>query len=203
MSPITIQIFSDYICPFCFLGKAIIRELEKEFTLNVQWLPFELHANTPREGMRWDTCFTGMNHENFFNNVVTRGKNMGIDLRIEPHPLMYNSHLSLQAGEFAKDHGAFDAFHDALFTAYFHHGQNIGDLKTIIAIAKQQGLDSQALEKALRENTYGSRLQEVASVAKERGISSAPTFDIEGLERIIGPKSPDVFRRAFAKHWVS
>ncbi len=199
MPAIKIQIYSDYICPFCFLGKAVIHELEKEFPLNVEWLPFELHPNTPAEGMRWDTCYTGMNYENFFNNVVNRGKNMGISINITPHPLMYNSHLALQAGEFAKEHEMFDSFHEAMFDAYFHDGLNIGSIEIIVALARRTGLDSQALEAALHENIYAPRILELAAMAKEKRISSAPTFEIAGCEKITGPKAPDVFRAAFQK----
>lgn len=197
MQTITITIYSDYICPFCYIGKGLIDILEKEFSLSVDWLPFELHEKTPAAGRLWSDLYKGMNYENFFNNMTGRGEEAGIVFT--PQPMLYNSNMALQAGEFAKENASHGAFHDAVFKAYFVDCRNISELENLKAIADEVGMDAQALESALRDGKYAPRIEEVAAEAKKKGISSAPTFEIQGYGNIIGPKPLEVFRTAFAE----
>jgi predicted DsbA family dithiol-disulfide isomerase len=194
MKPIRIDIYSDYICPFCYIGKGIMDRLGQEFALEAEWLPFELHPKTPLEGIKWGDVYQGMNYENFFNNMTGRGEEAGI--RFNPQPLMYNSRLALQAGEHAKEQGRHEAFHDAVFRANFIHGRNIGELGVILELGAGAGMDAAGLEHALRSGRHEARLAQVAELAKAGRIGSAPTFDIQGHGRIIGPKPLEVFRAA-------
>lgn len=194
MQSFMMTIYSDYICPFCYLGKGIIDVLRKNFPLDVEWLPFELHTSTPAGGVEWEKLFTGMNHENFFNNMSQRGEHLGI--RFTPNHVMYNSNLALQAGEFAKELGRHEAYHEAMFTACFVDCRNIGYMETVLDIARGVGLDSAALGKVLLEKAYAYRISEIAELARSNGINSAPTFEIAGYGRIIGPKPIERFREA-------
>ncbi len=194
MNPIKITIYSDYVCPFCYLGKGIMGILKGEFALEEEWLPFELHPKTPPEGIRWNDLYYGMNHESFFKNMDSKGEHL--DIHFNPQPIMYNSNLALQAGEYAKEFGRHDAFHQAMFTGNFVDCRNIGSIAVIADIAARVDLDPRDLEEALRENRYAARIIEVAESAKESGINSAPTFEIQGGGRIIGPKPLEVFQAA-------
>lgn len=54
-----ILVFSDYACPFCYVGKGIIDELKKEFEIEDEWMPFELHPEIPQEGKKVSELFPG------------------------------------------------------------------------------------------------------------------------------------------------
>ena len=59
MDPVKIVIYADYIWPFCYIGKGIVERLKQEFSIIEEWLPFEIHPDTPPEGARWKDYFPG------------------------------------------------------------------------------------------------------------------------------------------------
>ena len=192
MNPVKITIYSDYIWPFCYIGKGIVERLKQEFAIIDEWLPFEIHSDTPPEGVLWKDYFPGMNPEAFFRQLDARGKKMGV--RFGPQPLMSNSCMAMQGGEFAKDNGKYDAYHEAVFRAFFTDCKDIGNRSVIIEIARGIGLDTAELDAALERNTYLHRLQAATREAKANGFSAAPTFVIDGYGSISGAQPIDTFR---------
>ncbi len=144
--------------------------------------------------MRWEDYFPGMNAPVFFRQLDQRGRTMGI--RFGPQPLMSNSREALEAGEFAKAHGRYDAYHEAVFKAYFTDCKDIGQRSILLEVARQAGLDAPALAAALDAGTFGSRLEETSRAAREMGISAAPTFVIDGSKTIRGAQPIETFRTA-------
>ena len=192
MTPIKITIYSDYIWPFCYIGKGIVERLKQEFKIIDEWLPFEIHPDTPQKGVFWKDYFPGMNPEAFFRQLDERGKKMGV--RFGPQPLMSNSCRALEGGEFAKEHGRYDAYHEAVFRAFFTECKDIGNRSVILELAMNVGLDAAALDAALESNTYLPRLQATTREAKANGFSAAPTFVIDGHGSISGAQPIDTFR---------
>ncbi len=134
-----------------------------------------------------------MNPEAFFRQLDERGKKMGV--RFGPQPLMSNSRTAMQGGEFAKDHGQYDTYHEAVFRAFFTDCKDIGDRTVILNIANSVGLDAVALDAALESGIYLPRLQETTKKAKANGFSAAPTFVIEGYGSVSGAQPIDTFRK--------
>jgi predicted DsbA family dithiol-disulfide isomerase len=167
--------------------------LKQEFKISDEWLPFEIHPDTPPEGVLWKDYFPGMNPEAFFRQLDERGKKMGV--RFGPQPLMSNSSMAMQGGEFAKEHGKYDAYHEAVFRAFFTNCKDIGDRSVILDLAKGVGLDAVALSAALEDGIYMPRLQEASRMAKMKGFSAAPTFVIDGHGSISGAQPIDTFRK--------
>ncbi len=166
--------------------------MKQEFTIIDEWLPFEIHPDTPPEGVLWKDYFPGMDPEAFFAQLDTRGRKMGV--RFGPQPLMSNSRLAMQGGEFAKEHGRYEAYHEAVFRAFFTECRDIGDRSVILELARSVGLDAAALDGALERSTYLPRLQAATSMARANGFSAAPTFVIEGHAAISGAQPTDTFR---------
>ena len=189
-----ITIYSDYIWPFCYIGKGIVEKLKEEFTITDEWLPFEIHPDAPQKGVLWKDYFPGMNPEAFFRQLDQRGQKLGV--RFGPQSLMSNSREALEGGEFAKEHGRYKAYHEAVFRAFFTDCLDIGNRKVILDVARKVGLDAIALDAALEENIYLPRLQETTRKAKEKWITSAPTFIIDGYGNISGAQPIDTFRSA-------
>ena len=135
-----------------------------------------------------------MNPEAFFQQLDERGKKMGV--RFGAQPLMSNSREALEGGEFAKKHDRYDAYHEAIFRAFFTDCLDIGNRQVIMDVARKAGLDEKALNAALEKSTYLPRLRETTDKAKKLWISSAPTFVIEGYGNITGAQSIDNFRAA-------
>lgn len=109
-----------------------------------------------------------------------------------------NSKLAIQAAEFSRDQGRFDAFHDAVLQAYFAAGMDIGDREVILQLGKETGLDTQALEKALIEERYVPKMKEMQEEAAKAGVTGVPTFVLGTKRTIVGAQPIEVFRKAIA-----
>jgi predicted DsbA family dithiol-disulfide isomerase len=142
----------------------------------------------------WKDYFQGMDHVAFFQELDGRGKELGV--RFGPQPLMSNSRQALEAGEFAKEQGRYDAFHEGVFKAFFTDCKDIGDRAVLRNVAQKAGLDIAALEVALDAKTYLPRLTETTAKARENWVRAAPTFIIEGYGPITGAQPVETFRKA-------
>ena len=133
-----------------------------------------------------------MDTEGFFARLDTQGKSMGVRFNLQP--LMSNSRLALEAGEFAKSHGVYDKFHAAVFRAFFTECKDIGQRDVILNIAGSLGLDTDQLTLDLENHTYLNVLEETTQSARNLMVSAAPTFIIDGLKPITGAQPLDSFR---------
>lgn len=156
------------------------------------WLPFEIHPETPQEGVLLKDYFPGMNPEAFFRQLDERGRKMGV--RFGPQPLLSNSREALEAGEFAKQHGRYDAYQEGVFSAFFTHCKDIGRREILLEVADIAGLDSGELNSILDAKRYLPRLEETTRAARSMGIGSVPTFMIEGYGIVTGAQPLDSFR---------
>lgn len=168
--------------------------MKQEFLIIEEWLPYEIHPDTPQEGVLWVDYFPGMNPEAFFRQLDGRGKKMGI--RFGPQPLMSNSREALEGGEFAKEHGRYEEYHEAVFRAFFTDCKDIGNREVILDLARSVGLDAEELNAALEAKIYLPRLKETTRMARNSSISAAPTFLIEGYGSIVGAQPIETFRAA-------
>ena len=168
--------------------------MKREFPIDDEWLPFEIHPDTPPEGVRWADYFPGMDPEGFFRQLDVRGKPMGI--RFGPQSLMSNSRQAMEGGEFAKIHGRYEAYHAAIFKAFFTDCRDIGSREVLLDIAQTVGLDRQAFAAVLDSRTHVSRLADTTRRARGGGITSAPTFLIDGYGTITGAQPLGTFRTA-------
>ena len=108
-----------------------------------------------------------------------------------------NSHRSLEAAAFAREQGVFDAYHRALFNAYFGEGRDIGDVFVLSELGVAIGLEAAALEEALAAGHYTALVNEATEEARGSGITGTPTFIFEDGERrlpIVGAQDYAVFQ---------
>ena len=138
-----------------------------------------------------------MDTEGFFARLDTQWKSMGVRFNLQP--LMSNSRLALETGEFAKAHGVYDKFHAAVFKAFFTECKDIGQSEVILDIAGSLELDTDQLTLDLENHTYLNVLEETTQSARSMMVSAAPTFVIEGLKPITGAQPLDSFRTLLKK----
>jgi len=189
---ITIVAYSDYVCPWCYIALERVDRLQREFPVDVEWRPFELHAETPRGGVRLAGRLGGRTRAAAYaRNIVGLAHDSGITLRMPE--VLANSHLALEAGEFAREHGGFDAFHRALFAAYFEQGRNLGDADALCDIARSAGVDDQGMGQALADGHYTELIDRHTAAAREDEVISTPTFIFSGGFRLTGAQDYAVF----------
>jgi len=127
-----------------------------------------------------------------YRNLRKSGDRLGI--QFGNVQLLSNARMALAAGEFARDCGKFDAYHEAIFHSYFTKARDIGLWETVREAAQAAGLNTVELKKALDEDSYLQRLSAVTDEAHRSGISSAPTFIINNQYRIVGAQPVETFR---------
>lgn len=171
--------------------------MKKEFRIRDEWVSFEIHPETPPQGVLLFERFPEAVLNRIFQNIRAAGTSLGI--RFGELSLLSNSRPALEASEYARDQGHYDSFHAKVFHAYFTDTRDIGSLDVLLDLARADGLDTDELKTALEERQYASRLNEALAEARQLGITAVPTFIIDGGERIIGAQSLDVFREKLRK----
>ena len=181
-----VTVFSDYICPFCYVGNARLDRLREYFELKVNWCFLEIHPETPAIGRPVSELGYDPDHWSQMMEVLeTMIREEG--LPYAGHAFTANSHLALLLAESLKEEGAetFYPFHRQLFTSYFADAENIGDKQVLARVAGVAGVSSQALDRAWSEERYEIRLKQYDAAARELGVAATPTFFV-GRERLNG-----------------
>lgn len=199
----SIDVYSDMVCPWCFLGK---RRLEAAFAerpglaVDVRWRPFELNPDMPALGVDrgeyMDRKFGDSARVRATQDRLAElGRALGIDYRFEAITRVPNTRA---AHALARAAGARQgAVIEALFQAYFEQGRDIGDLGELERIATAAGLDGRVSRAAL---TAATALAEVAAeegASEELGIRGVPLFVFAGRWTVSGAQEPATLLAAF------
>jgi predicted DsbA family dithiol-disulfide isomerase len=189
---LSIVAYSDYVCPWCYIGLERIERLQREFPVDVEWRPFELHPETPRSGAHLTGRLgSSARAAAYTQNIIGLAEESGIPMAMPR--VVANSHLALEASEFAREQGGFDAYHHALFAAYFEQGRDLGDVDVLCEIARSAGVDDQGLRQALSDGRYAELIDRVTREARADEVLSTPTFVFEGGFRMTGAQDYAVF----------
>jgi predicted DsbA family dithiol-disulfide isomerase len=196
-----IAMFSDFICPFCYIGFQTMRKLKPEFNLELEWRGFEIHPERPPGGVSTDRVYGPPDSEMrrvTWARISSLAQEAGLTMKSPD--LLANSHAALLAAEYARDAGASEAedFEERVYRAYFEQGANIADVELLKKLADEAGLDPQAAAEATCSPKYELRLKNNALVAHSRGVSGVPTFFI-GDFPLIGAQSEQAMRMLVAR----
>ncbi|HAA12319.1 MAG TPA: hypothetical protein DCE41_11705 [Cytophagales bacterium] len=181
---IDITVYSDYICPYCYVSMGALHKLQEKYDLNITWKGMEIHPDTPDEGMLLTDFFKDADVPNMLAGLKTRAEEVGLpfgDLQI-----LSNSHDAHTAAEFARAQGKLEEFHVAMMKAYFGDTKNIGEMEVIMEVAKEVGLDLLKLEEALVTSAYEDDLMQDLADARQWGITGTPTLIINEQYKVVG-----------------
>ncbi len=167
-----------------------VDRLEREYDLEVEWLPYELHPEVPAEGMPVEQLLAPAYRERVEAGVAVLAREAGLVLRRPAR--MANSRLALQAAEFARDAGAFGAVHVALFRAHWEEGRDLGALSTLRGIIASAGLSVDGLTEALERGSYAARIDRTRKEAASLGIDAIPAH-VAGSYLVLGAQPYAVF----------
>ncbi|MDQ7782052.1 MAG: DsbA family protein [Desulfomonilaceae bacterium] len=179
------------------MGKGLVEKLKREFSIQDEWVSYELRPETPPEGIPLTRRFSPEDLHRIYENLRRTGEPLGIifgEVKVTS-----NSRSALQAVEFARDRGHFHSFHNRVFYAYFTDTRDIGNVEVLLDLAQEDGLDPAELQRALAEGTYLSRLFHARRDADALGVTAVPTFVVDGTHKIVGAPSPDLFRKRLAE----
>jgi predicted DsbA family dithiol-disulfide isomerase len=176
---VRINVWSDYVCPFCYLEEPVLDRIRAEYgpTVDLQWRAYELRpAPVPTLDPAGEYLRTVWNQ-----SVYPMARQRGMMLRLPP--LQPRSRRALELAEFARAKGRFDEIHRGLFKAFFEEGQDIHNLETLVAIGAAGGLDGEMARAALEQGLYRERVIQDEREAADLGITAVPAVMIGRADR--------------------
>jgi len=200
-----IDIFSDVICPWCYIGK---RRLEKGLAglaprPRIRWRAFLLNPDMPRDGMEREEYLarkfgTQARGRDLFAAVSQAGAGEGIrfafDL-IRRTPSTVDAHRLIATTD--DDPALQDRLVDTLFQAYFEEGADIGRTAVLLQVAARAGLPGEETAAFLATDNGADDVQADNALAHSLGITGVPCFVIDDKYAISGAQAPEVFHRLF------
>ena len=199
---IEIDVVSDTICPWCYVGK---RRLERALAgfdadeVRVRWHPFQLNPDLPREGMdRAEYVaakFGGAEAARaVYDRIREAGAEEGIAFAFERMPRTPNTFASHRVVRFAAREGRQDETVEALFRAVFMNGRDIGDFETLVDVGAECGIDPVALAEHLAGAEEADALRAEEERSRRMGVTGVPFFIIGGRYAVTGAQDPAVLR---------
>jgi len=200
-----IDIFSDTICPWCFIGK---RRLERALqerpqgNLTVRWRAFQLNPDMPAGGMErsryLELKFGGpLNAQAVYTQIEAAGRQEGIAFAFERLRRTPNTIESHRLIRFALKQAREDAVVQALFDAYFLRGEDIGDREVLVAAAVTAGIGAEAARAFLESDLEAEAVRAEDMAARRAGINGVPCFVFNGRHALAGAHPPEVLFQLF------
>lgn len=201
---LSIEVISDIVCPWCYIGKRRLDAALKEFadpTVAVLWKPFQLTPELPPEGVDrkayMEKKFGAESAREMQAHITELGRADGIDFqfeRIEYSPNTFHAHRLIWN---ARQEGHQDTAVEALFRAYFIEGRNIGDQAVLADIGREIGISEDRLHSFTQRNEGAEETKQEISEAYQRGITLVPYFTINQDHWIEGADTVETFVQAF------
>lgn len=207
MQRIVIDVVSDMVCPWCYLGKArldlALAEVQDEISVDINWRPYQLNPDYPPEGVdqkaELEKKLGGKERVDQIHGTLTElGKEVGIDYNfdsIKVGPNTLDAHrLSLWAHSEGRE--LQDKIVTALFKANFEEGRNIGDHAVLIDIAGENGMDGELVRRLLSSDADKDTIKAEIDAAQQMGVSGVPFFILDQKYAVSGAQTQDVLINA-------
>ncbi|HEY7377171.1 MAG TPA: DsbA family oxidoreductase [Steroidobacteraceae bacterium] len=197
-----VEIYSDAVCPWCFIGKRRFDQARRQrpgLALEVQWRAFELNPGLPATGMdREEYLLAKFGDRERLHHMQEQlretGTSLGIQFRFDRIGRTPNTRAAHQLLALAAEHGLQDPACDALFSAYFAEGRDIGDRQVLAELSAQLGLDA---PDSLDEGRLQDRVLADENLARDWGITGVPTFIFDSRYALSGAQPAEVFVQFF------
>ncbi len=206
MKALKIEIYSDLICPWCYIGKKRMEDglkmLGPGVSYEIHWRAFELNPDMPAEGMdrksyrsakfgSWERSLA------MDRDVTANGAAAGLDFHFEKIERTPNTFLGHRLIWFAHKQGKQNEINDALLHAYFSEGRDVGATQTLVAIADDTGLDAGEVAAFLASDEGTEEVRAEERQARERGLTGVPFFMVNGVPAFAGAQLPEHFAEVF------
>ena len=179
-----LEVFSDYVCPWCYLGSARVTRLQEDWDIDVRIVHFPLHLETPEEGQSLEQLFAGRDVD-----VAQMQERMAAIMRTEgleygDRRMTYNSHRAQQLASWAITQQGGEAIHQALFVAYFVEDVNLADIDRLVDIAAGIGLDPDRAREVLRSRRFRQMVSADWEHSRQLGVTGVPTYRVGDREAV-------------------
>ena len=203
---VRIEIYSDTICPWCYIGK---RRFERALgerpavEVEITWMPFQLNPDMPSEGMHRQSYLSSkfggaQAAQSIYAPIVEAGHDERIEFNfdaMEKTPNTLDSHRLIHYA--ARQPEGQGAVVEALFLHYFESGEDIGDTDVLVECAVDAGLDGAQARAYLDSDEDRGKVESQDVMARQMGIQGVPFFVFDGKYAVSGAQPPEVIAGVF------
>jgi len=180
MNDLALEVFTDYVCPWCYLGDARVKKIKNNFDIKIKLVHFPLHPETPQEGRTLLELFQSNPDDIKEKNIRMKGLMDQEELPYIDRTHTYNSRLAQEVGAWAETMQKNTPIHDNFFEAYFVKGLNIGLEEVILDVVSNSGLDINEARSVIKDRTFKKNIDEDWKKSNEYGVTGVPTFVYSG-----------------------
>ncbi|MFD1142883.1 DsbA family oxidoreductase [Larkinella insperata] len=204
-----VEIWSDVMCPFCYIGKrkfeAALEQFPHKDAIEVVWKSFQLNpametqpdkniSEYLAETKGWTIGYARQMNDYVTNMAAEVGLHYDFDKAVVANS--FNAHRLVQL---AKKHGKGDAMEEQLFKAYFTEGLNTADHQTLLKLGTDIGLDADDVQQVLASDQYTADVKRDISESRQIGVTGVPFFVFNQKYAVSGAQAPETFLGALNK----
>ncbi|MDB2224702.1 DsbA family oxidoreductase [Halorubrum ezzemoulense] len=184
----TITVYSDYVCPFCYLGRQSLSQYQenRDEELAIDWRPFDLRSQKRRPDGTIDHSVDDGKDDEYFEQAKQNVRRLADDYGVEMDLDIAEDVDSLPAqivSYYLREHHDYEtwlAFDEAVFAALWEDGEDIGDADLLAELAVDAGAEADEVRSALDDETLRETVRERFTEAQREGITGVPTFAYDG-----------------------
>lgn len=203
---IKVDVVSDVVCPWCYIGKRrlekAIDNLKGQVEVEVEFHPFELNPDMPKAGknqkMHLTNKFGGADrYKQITNNVAKVAAEEGLKFAFDKQEISPNTRDAHRIIRYAKSEGKQAVVKEAFLKAYFEEGTDLSKNENLVAIGTKAGLNAEKISSLLTSDEGLVEVELDEQMNSQRGISGVPYFIINNKYGVSGAQPSDVFEKAF------
>lgn len=205
-----VQIWSDVMCPFCYIGKKnfekALAKLSFKDEVEIEWKSYQLDPTlesdttgiTINEYLSQKKGLPMSKIQEMQQNIMDIGAKAGIQFNQE-NAVVVNTNTAHRLIHFAQEKGKGNEVEEALFKAHFTDEKNIADVKELRGIAESIGMDGDTVESVLNSDAYGYEVNQDLMEAKNIGVSVVPFFVLNDKYAVSGAQPAELFEEALTQ----
>lgn len=209
MTPIQVEIWSDVMCPFCYIGKRQFEKALADFpgrdSVSVEWKSFQLDSSIKtdptKKAVEMLAAKYGWSLEQArqaTSRVAKMAENEGLSFDMD-NTKVINSFDAHRFTHLAKKHGRQNEAEEKLFSAHFCEGKSTADHETLVSIGSSIGLPESEVRAALASDAFSNDVRRDIVRARELGVTGVPFFVFNGKLAVSGAQGSEVFLKALSQ----
>ncbi|HEY8404185.1 MAG TPA: DsbA family oxidoreductase [Flavobacteriales bacterium] len=206
-----VEIWSDIMCPFCYIGKRHFEQALQQFAdsnnLEIEWKSFQLDPSIPKPYTEGKSMYEYLAERKGFSleqskqlhaNVTDMAARAGLKYDFDK-AVVANSWDAHRVIQLAKSKGLGDEIEERFFRAYFTEGKDMADHATLITLAKEVGLDEARVKEVLASNEFEKEVRADIQRAQQIGVTGVPFFVFNDKYAVSGAQPSNVFLQTLQK----
>ena len=201
MDTLKIDIVSDVVCPWCVIGfrnlKKAMEELKSELEFEISWKPYELHPEIPQEGydkkLYMQQKFGSSGGKSRYDEITKIGESLNFNFNFSKTERIPNTFMAHRLLWKSEEYNLQTELSEALFTAYFTDGLDVGSKEILAEISESIGMNKNEILNFLNSNEGGQETADLEMNFIEKSIGAVPTYFINNKYIIQGGQEPETF----------